>query len=106
MRALCLIMVLPLLAPARGMARADPRADDDDQGRARALFREGSQLYEEAHYEEAIARFQEAYRLSGRPDLLFNIAQAYRLEGPAHCATALRYYQRHLDEQPSASNRA
>jgi tetratricopeptide (TPR) repeat protein len=78
---------------------------DERAVRARQLFREGSQLYDEARYEEAAARFEEAYRLSLLPALLFNIAQAYRLGGPGRCATALSYYERYLHDDPTASNR-
>ena len=74
--------------------------------RARELFMEGSAFYQAAQYDAAIERFEAAYRLSALPDLLFNIAQAYRLKGPPFCATALRYYERHLHEQPAASNQA
>jgi tetratricopeptide (TPR) repeat protein len=78
---------------------------EERQQRARELFHQGSQLYDQAHYDEAIVRFEEAYRLSARPGLLFNIAQAYRLKGPGFCGTALRYYERHLRDDPAASNR-
>lgn len=48
----------------------------DDDARARELYDNGAILYEEGRYEDAVAAFSEAYRLSGRPALLFNIANA------------------------------
>jgi hypothetical protein len=106
-----LVLTLPLLLLVGTPAWAQPRDDvrtapPTRELKARELFQEGSLLYEQAHYDEAIDRFQEAYRLSARPGLLFNIAQAYRLKGPAYCGTALRYYERHLHDEPTASNRA
>jgi tetratricopeptide (TPR) repeat protein len=101
MRAISLLLALLLVA---GPALAQP--ESDDEARARELFHEGSDLYDRARYDEAIERFEEAYRLSLRPGLLFNIAQAYRLKGPSFCGTALRYYERDLDGEPEASNRA
>jgi tetratricopeptide (TPR) repeat protein len=51
---------------------SDPVAD----ARARELFQNGSALYEEGQYEAAIVAWEEAYALSPRPLLLFNIANA------------------------------
>jgi tetratricopeptide (TPR) repeat protein len=48
-----------------------------DMDRAKQLFENGADLYEEASYREAIAAWTEAYRLSGKPDLLYNIANAH-----------------------------
>lgn len=64
-----LILALLMLSSAA-------RAGEDDDARARALFQSGAVLYDEGRYEEAVAAFEEAYRLSARPALLFNIANA------------------------------
>lgn len=50
-------------------------ADPDDQ-RARELYYRGDRLYAEGDYEGAVVTFEEAYRLSERPALLFNLANA------------------------------
>lgn len=44
--------------------------------RARELFLKGDAAYAEGRYEEALAAFSEAYDLSGRPQLLFNISNS------------------------------
>jgi len=44
--------------------------------RARELFQKGDVAYSEGRYEEAHSAFQEAYELSGRPQLLFNVSNA------------------------------
>lgn len=51
-------------------------ADETDDARARELYDNGATLYDEGRYEDAIAAWEEAYRLSNRATLLFNIAQA------------------------------
>lgn len=51
-------------------------AGEGEDVRARELFQNGAILYDEGRYEEAVLAFEEAYRLSGRPALLFNIANA------------------------------
>lgn len=54
---------------------ASAHAGDDD-ARARELYENGAILYDEGRYEDAVAAWSEAYRLSNRPGLLFNIANA------------------------------
>ncbi len=58
-------------------AQAQPKLDKAaaDQ-RAKDLFGKGDSAYAEGRYEEALASFQEAYTLSGRPQLLFNVSNA------------------------------
>jgi len=60
------------LPPAPDPAAITP-ADD---ARARELFENGAMLYDEGRYEDAIAAWTEAWRLSGRALLLFNMANA------------------------------
>lgn len=52
-----------------------------EDARARDLFREGDELYAQGRYEEALANFEEAYELSQRPLLLYNIANAQERAG-------------------------
>lgn len=52
-----------------------------DEERAKELYNNGRQLYEEGRYEDAIAAWEEAYRVSNRALLLFNIANAYERIG-------------------------
>ncbi len=57
------------------------RADDSADEQARILYENGAMLYEEGRYEDAIAAWQEAYRLSQRNELLFNLANAEERAG-------------------------
>ncbi len=57
------------------------QAGEGDDARARELYENGAILYEEGRYEDAVIAFEEAYRLSGRPALLFNIANALERTG-------------------------
>jgi tetratricopeptide (TPR) repeat protein len=58
----------------------EPEAEepDPDQQEAAALFREGSMFYELGQYEEAIVKFEAAWKLAPVPQLLFNLGQAHR----------------------------
>ena len=64
-----------------GLLTAPAFAQDARQERARELYQNGAILYEEGRYDDAIAAWQEAYRLSEKPELLFNIANAQERSG-------------------------
>jgi hypothetical protein len=65
---------IALLAALLGAA--SPAGAQADQ--ARVLFEAGAQAYEAGQYPAAIQAFEQAYRLSARPGVLFSIAQARR----------------------------
>ena len=64
-----------LAVPTEAHAQNKTEKAATDQ-RARELFQKGDVAYSEGRYEEALASFQEAYDLSGRSQLLFNISNA------------------------------
>jgi hypothetical protein len=101
-RAVWLSLVGCLLA---GQARLAHAADE-----GRAFFDIGVKAYERGQYPAAIVAFQEAYRLTKRPGLLFSIAQAsrraYERAGtPEHLKNAIRYYVRYLAGNPEDKRR-
>jgi tetratricopeptide (TPR) repeat protein len=91
--ALLTLLVSALLALAPVEASAQRRGDPRER-QARALFDQGSLAYEEGRYEEAISAFEQAYGLSARPLLLYNIANAQeRLGLLSEALDNLRYYR-------------
>lgn len=60
--------------------------DEDPDARARELYENGAALYEEGRYDEAIVAWDEAYRLSERHALLYNIANAQERLGDYEAA--------------------
>src|SRR5689334_25429236 len=96
-----LCLVAPLLGSSishaqEAPAKAEPGSGEQSQkDQARDLYAEGSRLYDQADYAGAIAAFEKAYAAYPAPALLFNLAQAHRLLGPAHCREALDYYERY-----------
>lgn len=67
-----------------------------DDARARRLFQQGDVAYAEGRYDDALAAFEEAHRLSQRPRLLFNIGNALeRLGKLREAAAALEKYLPH-----------
>jgi hypothetical protein len=94
-RARVALLVASLVA---GTARAEPPPASD------LRYREGKQAFAAGDFDGAAARFDEAYRLSGDPAYVFNLAQAERLAGD--CAAARRSYREYLARVPDAPNRA
>ncbi len=104
--ALTLTLALTLLAAPLG-AHAQRRGDPRER-QARALFEQGEAAYEEGRYEEAVAAFEQAYGLSARPLLLYNIANAKeRLGLLSEALENLRYYLEDApdDERPVIERR-
>jgi len=63
------------------------------EAEARDLFAHGRDAYEHGRYEEAIKKWEESWRLSRRPLLLANLANAYeRLGDLQHAADLLEQY--------------
>ncbi len=59
---------------AFGASPAWAAPTDDDRARAKEIFLNGQTLFKEGRYEDASIAFQEAYRLSEEPALLYNLA--------------------------------
>jgi tetratricopeptide (TPR) repeat protein len=95
--ALCVLLWAPPVRaePAAGRQSASDRARTTE---ARRHFQQGRQLLDAGSYAEAIAEFETALSLKPSPELLFNIAQAYRLKGDAK--QALETYKRFIELSP------
>ncbi len=91
-------------------AAADPEpqkpahGESETMARARQSFQQAQTHYDLAEYDLAIALFRKAYELTAAPALLFNIAQAHRLQGD--CAKALQVYRHFVRLDPSSTHRA
>ncbi len=84
------------------LALASPARADT----ARAYFDIGAKAYEAGRYLDAAHAFEEAYRLSKRPGLLFSLGQANRMEffarsDPARLRDAVHYYKLYVQQAPS-----
>jgi tetratricopeptide (TPR) repeat protein len=97
-----LVVVLAVLAASPAHAQEGGVAGDAE-ARARELTDSGRRHYDVGEYDEAIADYREAYRLSPRPGLLFNLGQAFRLKGD--CLTATRMYRNYLRLEPGSKHR-
>ena len=75
--ALGALLAAPSIASAQSpsTATADAAASGDD-ATARALFEEGRQAWDAGDYPRAADRWERAFNLSGRPELLYNLGNA------------------------------
>jgi tetratricopeptide (TPR) repeat protein len=94
----CAIVAMLIVAFA-GAARAG----GDVPPLARQLSDRGRALHDLGDYEQAIVAYKQAYLIAPSPGLLFNMAQAYRLEGD--CAEAADFYRRYLQTDPDPQAR-
>src|SRR5436190_16323911 len=95
MRTAKLIAILLLVHSS--VARADQEQEAAKRA-ARARFVDGDLAFKDGKYDKAIEEFKASYKLYPAPKLLYNIAQAYRLNGDS--STALNYYRDYLEKQP------
>ncbi len=70
---------------------------------AEELYDEGQRAYDSAAYATAVVKWTQSYELSSEPGLLFNLAQAYRLN--RDCAQALATYKRFVEADPASEQR-
>ena len=90
------IVVMALLVSST--ARAQPAPAGDDVDIAKAHYNTGEVNYEHGRFADAAREFEEAYRLSGKAPLLYNVGKSY--DGGNDFAHALDAYQRFLAAAP------
>jgi tetratricopeptide (TPR) repeat protein len=90
------------LASPRALGAAPDRKAAEAEGRD--LYQKAIAHYDLAEYDRAIDEFKQAYELTNKPELLFNLAQAYRAK--KDWANALHFYRTYLSRKPQAANRA
>jgi tetratricopeptide (TPR) repeat protein len=104
MRAGLLAAIVPAIALASLSARGEATPGDPIPAKARTLANQGRAAHDAGDYSAAIAAFTRAYVIAPSPALLFNLAQAYRLQG--NCDDAALMYRRFLATNPGPEQRA
>jgi hypothetical protein len=89
-------LLLPLFLP--WLLVSGPAYGQSDQALAKKYFQLGKELYERAVYEGALEQFQQSYRYSKKPALLYNIARCYEAMGELDKAIAK--YQEFVATKP------
>lgn len=84
-------------------AATSAHAGSDDDERAKAHFLAGQSYYEQASYADALREFNEAYRISKRPALLYNIARCD--EALEQFGDAVKMLEAYLEQDPQTTDR-
>lgn len=102
---LCLALCLCAIGVAQdGAAPQTPETDEMlMEEEAREHFRIGKTLLDAGRFEQAASEFEQAYKLSNRPELLYNIYIARR--DAANTAGAVEALRGYLDKVPDAPDR-
>lgn len=100
MTAIAAILVLMLASAdeTRADAPVAPPAEATEPG-GEALFRQAVAAYDASDYKRAIELFSAAHRLSKAPEILFDIAQAYRAMGD--CRKAVEHFDAFIAAAPA-----
>jgi tetratricopeptide (TPR) repeat protein len=80
------------------------RAESEDDERARAHFVAAEAYYQDGRFSDAAREFEEAYQLSGRPEMLINLARAQERAG--ELSGAIATLELLLGRYPQTSYRA
>jgi len=95
----CLLGLVVVMSA--GQAQAQLTADQKQE--MRQHYEKATRAYDIEKYGEAVDEYQKAYEIGGDPAMLYNIAQAYRLN--KQLPDALHFYRRYLQRSPNARNR-
>jgi tetratricopeptide (TPR) repeat protein len=96
-------VMLPLCAHAQKPATPEPAPAGTDLELAKAHYRTGEIYYDRGRFHDAAREFEEAYRLSQRGDLLYNMGKSY--DGAGDHAKALGAYRRFLEAVPGSPDK-
>jgi tetratricopeptide (TPR) repeat protein len=102
------VLAVLLLGTGMGSARnaahaADAALTPQQKQEMKSLYERATRAYDVGKYNEAIEEYQKAYEIGGDPPMLYNIAQAYRLNDQP--GEAVRFYRRYLQRAPNARNK-
>jgi tetratricopeptide (TPR) repeat protein len=96
--AIFFVLCITLLGAVAGRAHAS----GDDKLQAREHFQRGSKYFQLGRFKEAVKEYEAAFELVDDPALLYNIAQAHRLDNNPE--RALFFYKSYLSRLPHAKN--
>lgn len=90
------------LLHTRNLEQGELARVNSNEETAREHFRVGVELHDRGQYLEAVDQFKAAFRASPRRVLMFDIGQSYERAGQAD--SAIDYYTRYIEADPSADN--
>src|SRR5450432_2708858 len=103
LRCLRLVVMAVVLLSALSQAARAAELTPAQKLEMKQLYERATRAYDVGKYNEAIEEYQKAYEIGGDPPMLYNIAQAYRLNDQP--GEAVRFYRRYLQRAPNARNK-
>ncbi|HEX6838306.1 MAG TPA: PEGA domain-containing protein, partial [Polyangia bacterium] len=97
-RAIAFAVVVAFVAAELPARAGENAVETPEAAAAKVHYDKAQELYATGSYDEAIAEYEEAYRLKPHPNVLYNIAQAY--ERLLDYAQSVVWFERYLAEAP------
>ena len=98
---LALIFSMMLLAFGTNEVRAQLTPQQKQE--IHVHYQQATRAYDLGKYQEAVDEYQKVYEIDGDPVMLYNIAQAYRLNDQPQ--ESIHFYRRYLQRSPEARNK-
>jgi Tetratricopeptide repeat len=98
---LALVFSMMLLAFGTNEARAQLTPQQKQE--IHVHYQQATRAYDLGKYQEAVDEYQKVYEIDGDPVMLYNIAQAYRLNDQPQ--ESIHFYRRYLQRSPEARNK-
>jgi Tetratricopeptide repeat len=98
-----LALVFSMMLLALGTKEARAQLTPQQKQEIHLHYQQATRAYDLGKYQEAVDEYQKVYEIDGDPVMLYNIAQAYRLNDQPQ--ESIHFYRRYLQRSPEARNK-
>jgi len=98
-----LALVFSMMVLAFGTKEARAQLTPQQKQDIHVHYQQATRAYDLGKYQEAVDEYQKVYEIDGDPVMLYNIAQAYRLNDQPQ--ESIHFYRRYLQRSPEARNK-
>ena len=96
-------LVFSMMLLAFGTKEARAQLTPQQKQEIHVHYQQATRAYDLGKYQEAVDEYQKVYEIDGDPVMLYNIAQAYRLNDQPQ--ESIHFYRRYLQRSPEARNK-
>jgi hypothetical protein len=98
-----LALVFSMMLLAFGTKEVRAQLTPQQKQEIHVHYQQATRAYDLGKYQEAVEEYQKVYEIDGDPVMLYNIAQAYRLNDQPQ--ESIHFYRRYLQRSPEARNK-
>ncbi len=98
-----LALVFSMMLLAFGTKEVRAQLTPQQKQEIHVHYQQATRAYDLGKYQEAVDEYQKVYEIDGDPVMLYNIAQAYRLNDQPQ--ESIHFYRRYLQRSPEARNK-